>query len=433
MRPAPITLAVQSNLAQLNAELNASSEPWFAVVRDGDQLVADGFAALAVELRCNTDADLIYTDEIARVASTNEVTEVLKPGWSPRLLLEGDYVGRIAAFRTSTLRDMGGFTDDERPVYDALLRLAARAPIVKHLPVTAIDTSVSGVWGVWNHVTRPAEQPPVTIVIPTRDRLDLLQECIRTVEANTAYPSYDIVIVDNGSTDPATLAYMDASRHHVVRCPGPFNFSWLINSGAAASTSPLLLLLNNDTEMREPGWLAAMVAEMDDPTIGMVGCRLVGLQGETQHEGIALGLAGLIAVNLDLGGYCGFDRVVRDVVAVTAACVLVRRSAFDEIGGMDEELPVGFGDVDLCLRMAAKGYRTLYTPFATITHVGQASRDVNPHREDDWEFSARFPLHRSRETDPFVNRRIEGFNPLWTTSGGVFAGSGTPAIASSRI
>lgn len=431
MQPAPITLAVSSTLAELNAALDTSSQPWFAVMQSGDKLIDEGFQALARELRFRDHVDLIYTDERARLVS-GEVTEVLKPGWSPRLLLEGNYVGGIAAFRTETLRALGGFTDEAAPVYDVLKRLAVRRPKVVHLPVTAIDTSGSGVWGRWQHVTQTCDNGGVTIIIPTRDRIDLLQRCIETVESTTAYPSYEIVIVDNGSTDPATLAYLSATAHTVVRCPGPFNFSWLINAGAAVATNPYLLLLNNDTEIHQADWLSVLVSEMADPTIGMVGCRLVGVAGETQHEGIALGLAGLIAVNLDLGGYCGFDQVTRDVASVTAACVLVRRSAFDAVNGMDEELPVGFGDVDLCLRMASVGFRTLYTPFVTITHVGQASRAVNPHRADDWEFSARYPLHRSREADPFVNRRIERFNPLWTTSGEPFSGAGTPFMASTR-
>ncbi|MDP1792524.1 MAG: glycosyltransferase family 2 protein [Acidimicrobiales bacterium] len=401
--------------------LGSVTTPWVALLDPADRLIEPGVAALHAALGAS-DADLVYTDEIARLAATGAVAEVLKPGWSPRLLREGNYVGGIAAFRTEFVRANGGFTSDRN---DALLQRCER---VAHLAVTAIDTSEAGLWPAtgehgraWRDVRLTNDRPKVSIVVPTKDRLDLLRRCIGSVEQCTSYPDFEIVVVDNGTTDRATLDYLASLPHTVIRRPGPFNFSWLINEGVAASTGSLLLLLNNDTEMHQADWLDVLVDEMADPTVGAVGCRLVGVAGDVQHEGIALGLAGLIAVNVDLGGYCGFDAVPRDVVAVTAAVVLVRRDAFDAVGHFDEDLPVGFGDVEFCLRLREAGYRTIYTPRATVTHLGQASRAVAAHREDDFEFSARYPLHRSREIDPFVNRRIERFSPLWVTAGTPFA------------
>ncbi len=410
-------------------ELDSVTAPWVALKDPRDQLIGPGVAALVAEL-ATTDADVVYTDEIARLALNGEVAEVLKPGWSPRLLEAGNYVGGIAAFRTDARRAAGGFSAHDAATrgFDALRAVAARDGLVAHLAVTAVDTSEAGLWpatGVagapWTELRKRHDRPTVSIVIPTKDRLDLLRRCVTSVEACTAYPSVEIVIVDNGTTDRATLDYLAALPHRVIRRPGPFNFSWLINQGVAASSGELLVLLNNDTEMHQADWLDVLVDELADPSVGAVGCRLVGVDGDTQHEGIALGLAGLIAVNLDLGGYCGFDLVPREVIAVTAACVLVRRATFDAAGRFDEDLPVGFGDVEFCLRLRAAGYRTIYTPHATVVHLGQASRAVTAHREDDFEFSARYPLHRSREIDPYVNRRIERFAPLWVTSGRSFA------------
>lgn len=392
-------------------ELASVTTEWVALIDEHDVLIPDGVAALEAELPY-VETDVVYTDEIGRVVFTGEVQEILKPGWSPRLLLEGNYIGGLCAFRTEFVKARGSFVPDVD-----LQRVA-------HLAVTAIDTTASGTWpgpDGWKQVRLHNSRPKVSIVIPTKDRIDLLRRCITSVEQVTTYPDFEIVIVDNGTTDPATLDYLASLPHTVIRRPGPFNFSWLINEGVAASTGELLLLLNNDTEMHQADWLDVLVDELADPTVGAVGCRLVGVEGDTQHEGIALGLAGLIAVNLDLGGYCGFDQVPRDVISVTAACVLTRRADFDRVGRFDETLPVGFGDVEYNLRLRDHGLRTIYTPHTTVLHLGQASRSVAAHREDDFEFSARYPLHRSRETDPFVNRRIERFAPLWVTSGRSFA------------
>lgn len=396
------------------ADLASVTTPWVALIDPRDKLLDEGVAALEAELPF-VEADLVYTDEIGRLALNGDVQEILKPGWSPRLLAEGNYVGGLAVYRTDVARRRG---------FEPGLDLER----VAHLAVTAVDTSEAGLWpstgtpgAPWRNVQLANGRPKVSIVIPTKDRLDLLRRCVTSLEQCTSYPDVEIVIVDNGTTDRPTLDYLASLPHTVIRRPGPFNFSWLINEGVAASTGELLLLLNNDTEMHQADWLEMLVDELADPTVGAVGCRLVGVEGDTQHEGIALGLAGLIAVNLDLGGYCGFDLVPRDVVSVTAACVLVRRLDFDAIGRFDEDLPVGFGDVEFCLRLRAHGLRTIYTPRTTVLHLGQASRSVAAHREDDFEFSARYPLHRSRETDPFVNRRIEGFSPLWVTAGRSYA------------
>ena len=336
------------------AQLASVTTEWVVLVDEADELIDNGVAALRAELPY-VSADLVYTDEVARLALSGEVQEVLKPGWSPRLLEEGNYVGGLAAFRTDVVRELGGFTPERN---DALLRRMTNRRVA-HIAVTALDTSAAGLWPATGRAGQPWRgrlftngRPKVTIVIPTKDRLDLLMRCVTSVEEQTDYPDFDVVIVDNGTTEREALAYLDASPHQVIRRPGPFNFSWLINEGAAAATGELLLLLNNDTEMHQRDWLAVLVDELADPSVGAVGCRLVGVEGDTQHEGIALGLAGLIAVNLDLGGYCGFDLVPRDVVSVTAACVLIRREVFESIGRFDEDLPVGFGDVEFCLRFA---------------------------------------------------------------------------------
>jgi GT2 family glycosyltransferase len=442
-RPGPADVVVAESRA---AALAAATGEWLLPVDAGAVLRAGALAAIEPALR--RAAPAVYADERSRLAGADEPVDVLKPGWSPRLLLEGNYAGHGCAVRVAEARRAGGYVDDDELTagYDLLLRLTDAAA-AEAVPYVALDTGAGACWpptaaaeareagdrcvvralerrgetgtvtagGAWHRLRRRGARLAVTVIVPTRDRLDLLEQCISSVERHTDYPAFDIVIVDNGSTDPATLAYLDASAHRVIRHPGAFNFSDLVNAGAASSSSPLLLLLNNDTQITDAGWLAALVDELDDSSVGAVGCKLVGAEGEAQHEGIGLGIGGYPAMNLDLGHYLGLDDATRDVAAVTAACVLVSRTAFDAIGGFDHELAVGYGDVDFCLRLRAAGYRIVYTPRAVIRHLGQASRGTSPHPDDDLLFGARWPAHRARTNDPFVNPRIEAFVPLWVT------------------
>ncbi len=423
------------------------------MVGPDDVVSTEAIEQLGVTLRASDALDIVYTDERAVPAGATQAIEILKPGWSPRLILEGNYLGGLCVVRAEAARVAGGYQPDDAGTagYDLLLRMVDRGAAVGHAPLVALSSEACwprtaatdearaaatrvterslvrrGLRGivepgdVWQRVRLDADELPVSVVIPTRDRVDLLRQCVATIEA-TNYPSLEIIIIDNGSRKEATLAYLAETPHRVVRHPGVFNFSDLVNAGAAVSTCPLLVLLNNDTEARDPTWLSTMVAEMADERVGAVGCKLSFDDGTPQHEGIALGLGGISAVNLDLGGYCHLDRAVRDVAAVTAACVLIRREAWDAVGGFDHALAVGFGDVDFCLRLRAAGHHVVYTPHAALVHAAQATRGNNTHRYDDQLFNALWPLHRSRETDPFVNRRIEGFVPLWVTPSGVTA------------
>ncbi len=347
-------------VASRAAALAAATAEWLLPVDAGAVLLPGAIDAFAPALRAPALA--VYADERCALASTNDRAEVLKPGWSPRLLLEGNYAGNVVAVRATDARRVGGYVADDETTagYDLLLRLTDTVAAAA-VPVVALEASAAARWPptaapeardaavrsaqralerrgergtvtpgrVWHRLRRGGPRPAVSVIIPTRDRVDLLQRCIHSVEAHSDYPDYDVIIVDNGSTDAATLAYLAASTHRVLRHPGPFNFSDLVNVAAATSTSPLLLLLNNDTEIIDDDWLAVLVEETAGQGVGAVGCKLIGPDDEAQHEGIALGMGGYPAMNLDLDHYCGLDEAARDVAAVTAACVLVSRAAFE--------------------------------------------------------------------------------------------------------
>ena len=220
-------------------------------------------------------------------------------------------------------------------------------------------------------------EPLVSIIIATRDRLTLLEQCIRSIEARTTYPHYEIIIVDNDSTEPDTRRYFEQTPHRVVPAPGPFNFAAINNLGARAARGESLVFLNNDTEVLEAGWLTAMLEWAQQPEIGCVGAKLLFPDGSIQHAGVVLHDAS--AFHFGYGqrpeerNWIEFG-LVRNFSAVTAACLMIRRRVFEDVRGFDETFPIAYNDVDLCIRVMRAGYRNLYTPYGLLTHHESASR-----------------------------------------------------------
>ena len=225
--------------------------------------------------------------------------------------------------------------------------------------------------------------PKVSVVIPSRDAPELIGETLAGLFERTDYPDFDVTVVDNGSTDADTLALyarFAGRRFRAEIRPEPFNFAGAVNRGAGLSDGALLLLLNNDVEIVEPGWLKEMVACFDYPQTGVVGARLLYPDGTLQHAGVIAGL----------GGYAGHWHIGRpaedfgpqrrlaarqSLSVVTGACMLIARACFDRLGGFDEQtFPIAYNDVDFCLRAGAAGYRVVWTPFATLVHHESASR-----------------------------------------------------------
>lgn len=233
------------------------------------------------------------------------------------------------------------------------------------------------------HWPLPAQLPTISLIVPTRDQLALLRPCIEGLLTATDYPALEIIVVDNDSRDPATLAYLDdiARRGvHVLRYPHPFNYSTINNWAIEQARGCIVGLVNNDIEVLEPGWLKEMLGQLLRPGIGAVGAKLLWPNGMVQHGGVVVGVNGLAAhagnhLNKDDPGYLGFNRLAREQSAVTAACLLVRKADYQYLGGLDEDrFPVAFNDVDFCLRLGQAGKRLVWTPFAILTHAESASR-----------------------------------------------------------
>jgi len=273
----------------------------------------------------------------------------------------------------------------------------------------------------------PATPPRVTAIVPTRDGTALMEACMEGLLRRTDYPALDILVCDNDSSDPALLArfaeWSRDPRFRVLPCPGSFNYSAINNRAARVAEGEILLLLNNDTEVQESGWLREMVSHAVRPGIGAVGARLLFPSGRVQHSGTVLGLGGIAGHDmlhspLRSPGPYDLLRLTRRVSAVTAACLAVRREAFLAVGGFDEEaLRVAYNDVDLCLKLRAAGLANLVTPHAALTHKESATRgdDMSPAHRERWEQERAVMRERwgpALDTDPYYSPSLALDPPL---------------------
>jgi GT2 family glycosyltransferase len=252
--------------------------------------------------------------------------------------------------------------------------------------------------------------PRVSVIIPTRDAPEILGRCLRTVLEKTSYPNFEVVVMDNDTVDPAALALMEQYPVRRVPFPGPFNFSRANNNGAAAASGELLLFLNNDTEIVSEDWLQHLVhyAEQDD--VGAVGALLLYENRTVQHAGVALGMRGtadhiMRGFPSDVDGYAGSLACAREVSAVTAACLMMRKSLFLEIGGFNEHFFTAYQDVDLCLRLRDRGLRIIYTPEAVVIHHESVSRKNYYDMVDRMLLLDRWELVIERG-DPYYNPNL---------------------------
>jgi GT2 family glycosyltransferase len=248
----------------------------------------------------------------------------------------------------------------------------------------------------------PTTWPSVQIVIPTRDRVELLERCISSIESKTEYENWTLTIVDNDSSDPDTLAYLARSPYQVVKSPGKFHFPAVVNAGAAAGDEEFVLLLNNDCEVLDARWLADLVRVAALPSVGIVGATLVGSDGQVNHAGIAV--AGTPCQLFYPGTHPSDDATIHsthDALAVTGACQLVRRELWDALGGHDESFEVECSDVDISLRARQLGWRTVVVASSPVQHLEKQSRGELHDDPDGPAFAYRWGLGGDF-VDPYV-------------------------------
>ncbi|MDB5453076.1 MAG: glycosyltransferase family 2 protein [Caulobacteraceae bacterium] len=445
-----------------NSALELASGEFVALMDHDDLLAEQALYEVAALLDRHPDADIVYSDEDKVDDAGRRFEPHFKTDWNAELMLGQNAVSHLGVYRRSLVTAVGGLRAgfEGSQDFDLTLRVsalttparihhipailyhwrqtgersfsetdiarcadAARRAVAEHLESTgqtgATVTSQSQT-KAWLHVRRavPSPAPLVSIIVPTRDRADLLAGCVEGVLNRTAYRSLELIIVDNGSVEPQTHALFERiaadPRVTILPAPGPFNFSALNNQAVAASKGEIVLLLNNDISMIDDGWLGELVAQAVRPNVGAVGAKLLYPDGRVQHAGVVMGIGGdpPVAGHLYHGagrdevGYFGHLTMVRNVTAVTGACLALRRAVYDEVGGLSEDLAVAFNDIDLCLKIRARGYDIVWTPFAELHHHESASRGDDMTTAAHARFRSEVMLMRERwgsvlDDDPF--------------------------------
>jgi GT2 family glycosyltransferase len=409
----------------LDEALSVARGEFVGFLDGGDELAPDALFEVVRLLQEHPEADLVYSDEDEIDEKGNRSNPYFKPDWSPDLLLSTNYVSHLSVYRRSLLREIGGFREgfDGCQDYDLLLRATERTDEIHHVPKVLYHRRVAagraapsfadrsrirdrtrlalsetlerrGLDGYVANGQLPErfrvrpkikEEPKVSIIVPTRDNVAFLRRCVESVERLTAYRNYELLIVDNDSSDHTTVEYLASIPHRVIPFREVFNYSRINNFAVSQAEGEYVLLLNDDTEIISSGWLEAMLEPAQRPEVGAVGAKLLYPDGRIQHAGVVLGVGNPwgpgVAMHShqfyssDSPGYAGTVMTTANYSAVTAACMLLRRSLFEELGGFDEEnLPIQFNDVDLCLRIREQGYYVVYTPHAELYHHESVSR-----------------------------------------------------------
>lgn len=410
----------------------------YVVFLDADCLLpAHALFATADAIARNPGAQVIYSDS-DRLEAGVRSAPYFKPRWNPELLLGQNYLAPFVAYDLRLVREAGRprADFDGAAAYDLALRCTSRATPEKivHIPLVLCHSSqkdtnanvpggeaglrvlsehlqdagadaqaCEGGYRVRHRLPDPA--PKVSVIIPTRDKLDLLRRCIESILSRTTYPNFEVVIVDNQSELQETRDFFaslsDEPRVRVLPFDAPFNYSAINNHAVQNVGGDIIALVNNDVEVISPDWLEEMVQYAIRPDVGGVGAMLYYPDDTIQHAGVVLGLGGVAGhiyskAPRGTSGQMGRAHLVQSLSAVTAACLLVRRSVFLEIGGLDEKLRVAFNDVDFCLRLLEHGYRNIWTPFAELYHHESASRgyEDTPEKMERFHSEVHFMIER---------------------------------------
>ncbi len=467
--------------AASNTALTLATGEYIALLDHDDELRPHALTEVVKAINQNPDLQLIYSDEDKLDSAGNRFDPYFKPDWMPELLIGHNYLCHFCVCKTDTLRKIGGWRVgfDGAQDWDLQFRITeqAKPSQIIHIPhvlyhwravagSTALATSEktyvveAARSAIAEHFSRtgdavelihlpgnhwrakhalPTPAPLVSLIIPTRNGLKHLRCCIDSILEKTTYPAYEILVIDNGSDDSETREYLQQLSKpqswanacvrncslRVLSYPHKFNYSALNNFGVREARGEFVGLLNNDLEIITPDWLDEMVSQAARPGIGCVGAKLYYPDNKVQHAGVILGIGGVAG-----HAFKGFARnapgsmnranLAQNYSAVTGACLVVRKSTYEAVGGLDEnDLAISLNDVDFCLKVRAAGYRNLWTPFAELYHHESATRGY----EDTPEKMARFEKERTvmKQRWGAILKRDPAYNPNLTLTTEDFA------------
>lgn len=445
-----------------NAALEMASGDFFVLADHDDLLSPEALFQCAKALNENPGIEVLYSDEDKVDMSGKKFFEPhFKSDYNVDLLCSMNYICHMFVFRRTILEQVGGFEScyDGAQDHDFILRCCETAGQIYHIPRVlyhwrchrnstsanpeskryAFENGCRAVEAHYKRIGIPAvveqgpfygmyrtryrwkEQPLVSIIIPNKDHIADLKKCMDSVEERSTYRNYEFVIVENNSTEDETFAYYDSIKERenvtVLYYEGEFNFSLINNFGVKKARGEYLLLLNNDTEMLEPDGIREMLDVCMRPDVGIVGARLFYEDDTIQHAGVILGFGGVaghafIGLDREANGY--FSRILctQDLSAVTAACMMVKRTVFEEVGGLEAQFRVAFNDIDFCMKVRSTGMLVVYQPYATFYHYESKSRGQENSAKKVARFNHEVELFQKRWTealehgDPYYNPNL---------------------------
>jgi GT2 family glycosyltransferase/2-polyprenyl-3-methyl-5-hydroxy-6-metoxy-1,4-benzoquinol methylase len=449
-----------------NEALSLATGDFVGFLDHDDELVPFTLYEVVKLINKDSRSQFIYSDEDKMDENGNRKDAFFKPDWAPAMFLSHNYICHFSIIKKTLIDSVGGFRSgyDGSQDYDLFLRVTEKIPpeTIAHIPkilyhwrmikgsaadqtdakpyaITSAKKALSDALirrGIQGEVSDGLFQssyriryaihgnPKVSIIIPTRDKVEILKRCIQSILEKTTYDNYEIVIVDNQSTDPNTAEYYltlkNNPRIRLLHYDKPFNFSAINNFAVAQVDSPYILFLNNDTEVISDEWLTTMLEHAQQTNVGAVGAKLLYPNNTIQHAGVIIGIIGNPAVGGhshrylpdEHPGYFGRASHIQEVSAITAACLLMKKEVFNEIGGFNEDLAIAFNDVDLCLKIREKGYLIIYTPYARLYHHESLSRGVEDTVEKQERFKTEVNYIREHwgsiidKGDPYYNLNL---------------------------
>ncbi len=444
--------------AASNSALALASGEFIALLDHDDELTPDALFEVAQFLQSHPDADMIYSDEDKISTAGVRHTPLFKPDWSPDTFLSQMYTCHLGVYRTALVKAIGGFREgyEGSQDYDLVLRLTERTDKIYHIPrvlyswreiesSTAINAAAkpyaheSGLRALNEHLSRRygegeawcesahwtfvynvryrlPEGTMVSIIIPTRDKHQLLKKCVDSILAKTSYPHYEIIILDNGSSEKEAVHYLDninGGRIMVVSAPYPFNWARLNNHGMEVASGNVFVFLNNDTVVISEDWLQRLAEKAMRKEIGTVGALLLYEDGSIQHAGVVVGMGGWAdhvfkgLKPVHYGSPFISPVITRNVLASTGACLAVSRHTVERIGRFNEDFIVCGSDVEFCIRAYKHGLRNICDPNVKLYHLESRSRKNVQIPESDFQQSALRYRDFLEQGDPFYNPNLD--------------------------
>ena len=443
-----------------NAGIRLVTGEYVAFVDHDDTLAPFALFEVAKRINERSESDLIYSDsDLLSADGTQRFAPFFKPDWSPAIMLSANYATHLCVVRTTIIRELNGLTSgtDGAQDWDFILRVSEQTNAIEHIPKilyhwrespgsTATDIKrkpyvmSAQVAAITQHLQRQGvaarayfdttgyirvtwpllKHPLVSIIIPSRN-LQLVHQCISSIFTRTSYQEFEVIIVDTTHDGAITRRYKQSDNTHLRLLPynAPFNYSAVNNMAVREAAGEILLFLNDDTEIIDSEWLTEMVRWATREQIGVVGAKLLTEDGRIQHAGVVIGMDGFAGhpfTHSPEGAQTIYGSVewYRNYSAVTGACLMIRRSLFEQVKGFDERLALCGNDVELCLRIGALGYQIFYTPFARLRHFENVTRgkDTNSIPKEDFVYSYLHYKPFLEHGDPFFNRNLSHWSPF---------------------